>query len=67
MLKNNVHNKKIEFVVCRSKCQFDGDTSYSCDIEPITGKKYISLDPIQSPTNPPYKQAVCLKKKTILN
>ena len=55
------------FMACGSLESFDSDATYTstCSTDPIaTGDKHKpSLNPVQQPTNPPYKQALLLKRQ----
>lgn len=48
-----------EFMACGSLSSFDSDATYDID---NTNSSSSSLDPVQSPTNPPYKRALELKR-----
>jgi tRNA (cytidine32/guanosine34-2'-O)-methyltransferase len=48
----------VPFVVCGDLAGFDADTNYGVD------EGYISLEPVQPPTQPPYKSALAHKRRT---
>ncbi|ANB11063.1 Trm7p [Sugiyamaella lignohabitans] len=50
------------FVACGDLSEYDSDATYT--IERSTAR--VSLDPVQSPTAPPYKTAIELKRKGII-
>ncbi|SMN21292.1 similar to Saccharomyces cerevisiae YBR061C TRM7 2'-O-ribose methyltransferase, methylates the 2'-O-ribose of nucleotides at positions 32 and 34 of the tRNA anticodon loop [Maudiozyma saulgeensis] len=52
-----------EFMSCGGLQSFDSDATYHYDDEILSNlKDKLSLDPVQSPTNPPYKKALELKR-----
>ena len=57
-----------EFMSCGDLSSFDSDATYSLGVNESDGDKLshrltgMSLDPVQSPTNPPYKRALELKR-----
>ena len=52
-----------EFMSCGGLQSFDSDATYHYDDEILSSlKDKISLDPVQSPTNTPYKKALELKR-----
>lgn len=46
------------FIACGDLSSYDSDATYTID----STEKRISLDPVQSPTSPPYKKAMELKR-----
>ncbi|CCF57040.1 hypothetical protein KAFR_0C00450 [Kazachstania africana CBS 2517] len=69
---NKLSNWKIEerdiaeFMSCGGLDSVDSDATYHFDEDDTSNVKkpaLVSLDPIQSPTNPPYKKALELKRK----
>lgn len=52
-----------EFMSCGGLQSFDSDATYHYDDEILSNlKDKVSLDPVQSPTNPPYKKALEMKR-----
>lgn len=50
------------FVACGDLSEYDSDATYTLDREAAK----LSLDPVQSPTAPPYKTAIEMKRKGLL-
>lgn len=50
-----------EFMSCGGLDSFDSDATYHIDADDSRQRE--SLDPVQSPTNPPYKEALELKRR----
>lgn len=51
-----------EFIACGDLSEYDSDATYTLDRATAS----LSLDPVQSPTAPPYKTALELKRKGII-
>lgn len=50
-----------EFMSCGDLSSFDSDATYHIDADEMKPRE--SLDPVQGPTNPPYKEALELKRR----
>ena len=46
----------VEFVACGDVNDIDSDATYSLDLD------FVTLDPVQRPTAPPYKKALEMKR-----
>mmetsp|Transcript_9995 Transcript_9995/g.16798 ORF Transcript_9995/g.16798 Transcript_9995/m.16798 type:complete len:338 (+) Transcript_9995:13-1026(+) len=58
--ESNVDRYIVPFVVCGNLDGYDSDTNYTVDDD------YVSLDPVQTPTNPPYKIALEMRRNGMI-